>query len=100
MWVSLSEPPDVGNWFSSYEYRSPDPDSNFSLEESALRERESHSGEEQEADFEEIKAPDEGVVREKEKLVQCSGTSVKVDNHNEDLCLNKVNFLLNFSFFN
>ncbi|KAK7309072.1 hypothetical protein RJT34_05513 [Clitoria ternatea] len=31
-----SEPLDVGNWFSSYEYRSPDPDSNFGVEDSAF----------------------------------------------------------------
>ncbi|KAJ1383646.1 hypothetical protein SESBI_43184 [Sesbania bispinosa] len=48
-----SEPPDVGNWFSTYEYQSPDPDSNFSLEER-----------EKEANFERIKARDEVVVRE------------------------------------
>ncbi|KAI5440879.1 hypothetical protein KIW84_010369 [Lathyrus oleraceus] len=30
-----SEPPDVGNWFSSYEYQSPNLDSNFTLEESS-----------------------------------------------------------------
>lgn len=83
MWIWFSEPPDVGNWFSTYEYQSPDPDSNFSLEEG-----------EKEANFERIKARDEVVVRE--KLMQCSETCVKDDNH-EDLCLTKVNFLLNFS---
>ncbi|KAJ1383644.1 hypothetical protein SESBI_43182 [Sesbania bispinosa] len=78
-WSSLScpsEPPDVGNWFSTYEYQSPDPDSNFSLEEG-----------EKEANFERIKARDEVVVRE--KLMQCSETCVKDDNH-EDLCLTKL----------
>ncbi|KAJ1406264.1 hypothetical protein SESBI_25183 [Sesbania bispinosa] len=70
-----SEPPNVGNWFSTYEYQSPDPNSNFSLEEG-----------EKEANFERIKAPDGVVVRE--KLMQCNETCVKDDNH-EDLCLTK-----------
>ncbi|KAJ1391717.1 hypothetical protein SESBI_36377 [Sesbania bispinosa] len=70
-----SEPPDVGNWFSTYEYQSPDPDSNFSLEEG-----------EKEANFERIKDRDEVVVRE--KLMQCSETCVNDDNH-ADMCLTK-----------
>ncbi|KAJ1383641.1 hypothetical protein SESBI_43179 [Sesbania bispinosa] len=67
----------LGIAFSTYEYQSPDPDSNFSLEEG-----------EKEANFERIKARDEVVVRE--KLMQCSETfhEVKDDNH-EDLCLTK-----------
>ena len=36
-----SEPPDVGNWFSSYEYQSPNLDSNFTLEESSFGKRKS-----------------------------------------------------------
>lgn len=61
------EPPDVGNWFSSYEYQSPNLDSNFTLEESSFGKRKSlHIDEEQ-----------EGAIRE--KLVQ----------YNEDLCLTK-----------
>lgn len=36
-----SEPPDVGNWFSSYEYQSPNLDSNFTLEESSFGKRRS-----------------------------------------------------------
>ncbi|CAL5187681.1 unnamed protein product [Lathyrus oleraceus] len=67
-----SEPPDVGNWFSSYEYESPNLDSNFTLEESSFGKRKSlHIDEEQEG------AQDEEAVRE--KLVQC----------NEDRCLTK-----------
>ncbi|KAI5438885.1 hypothetical protein KIW84_024564 [Lathyrus oleraceus] len=62
-----SEPPDVGNWFSSYEYQSPNLDSDFTLEESSFGKCKSlHIDEEQ-----------EGAVRE--KLVQC----------NEDLCFTK-----------
>lgn len=62
-----SEPPGVGNWFSSYEYQSPNLDSNFTLEESSFGKRKSlHIDEEQEGDV-------------REKLVQC----------NEDLCFTK-----------
>ncbi|CAK8539514.1 unnamed protein product [Lathyrus sativus] len=72
-----SEPPDVGNWFSSYEYQSPNLDSNFTLEESCFGKRKSqHVDEEQEE-----------AVRE--KLVQCNGTCVKDNNHNEDPCFTK-----------
>lgn len=91
----FSEPPDVGNWFSSYEYRSPDRDSNFTLNESASRGHETEIDEQQKTDF----ARDEEVVRE--KIVQCSETRVQdEDDHNEDLCLTKVDFLLKFPFLN
>jgi len=91
------ELPDVGNWFSSYEYQSPNLDSNFTLEESAFKIQESQQDEKKEADFDKARVQDEGVVRE--KLVQCGGACVKDDNHKEDPCLNKVNnILLNFLF--
>lgn len=82
--IFLTELPDVGNWFSSYDYRSPDPDSNFNLEDSDFRIRES-----QRDGFDKVRVQDEGVVRK--KIVQCNGTCVKVDNHSEDPCLTKVN---------
>lgn len=90
----FSEPPDVGNWFSSYEYWSPDRDYNFTLDESASREGETEIDEQQKTDWDQ----DEEVVRE--KLVQCSETRVQDDNHNEELCLTKVYFLLKFPFLN
>ncbi|XP_058778176.1 uncharacterized protein LOC131652350 [Vicia villosa] len=72
-----SEPPDVGNWFSSYEYQSPNLDSNFTLQDSSFGKRKSpHIDEEHEE-----------VVRE--KLVHCNETCVKDDNHSEDPCLTK-----------
>ncbi|XP_019423776.1 PREDICTED: uncharacterized protein LOC109333011 [Lupinus angustifolius] len=71
-----SEPLDVGNWFSSYEYHSPTSDSNFSFQESASRERESERVEDEEAKFENI---DELVVEE--NLVQCGNTCVENDKH-------------------
>jgi len=93
----FSEPPDVGNWFSSYEYQSPNLDSNFTLEESAFRRQESQQDEKKEADFDKVRVQYEGVVRE--KLVQCGGTCDKDDNQKEDPCLLKVNILLNFFVF-
>ncbi|CAL0314321.1 unnamed protein product [Lupinus luteus] len=73
-----SEPLDVGNWFSSYEYHSPTPDSNFSFQESASRERESERDtervEDEEANFENI---DELVVGL--NLVQSGNTCVEND---------------------
>lgn len=96
MWVCLSEPPDIGNWFSSYEYRSPGPDSNFSVEDSAFSEEETQrDGEEEE---ENVRVQGEGVAGE--NVVQCIRTCVKEDNHNEDQCLNTVKLPLNFSFLN
>ncbi|WJX60501.1 hypothetical protein P8452_45703 [Trifolium repens] len=79
-----SELPDVGNWFSSYEYHSPNLDSNFTLQESAFRRRGSQqqNEEEPEGDFDNVRVQDEGVV--KEKVVQCGGTCDKEDNHNEE----------------
>ncbi|WJX45557.1 hypothetical protein P8452_32427 [Trifolium repens] len=82
-----SELPDVGNWFSSYEYQSPNLDSNFTHEESVFRRSETELDEEHEEDFDKGRVEDEGVDRE--MLVQCSGTCVKDDNHNEDPCLIK-----------
>lgn len=80
-----SEPPGVGNWFSTYEYRSPDPDSNFSEEDSVLRENESQRDDHEEE--EEVRVRGEGVAGE--KVVQWNRTCVEEDNHNEDLCLTK-----------
>jgi hypothetical protein len=71
-------------------------DSNFTHEESVFRRSETELDEEHEEDFDKGRVEDEGVDRE--MLVQCSGTCVKDDNHNEDPCLIKVNILLNFSF--
>lgn len=100
--VCVSEPPDVGNWFSTYEYRTPDPDSNFSFRESALRACESQRDAEREGGgggkFEKITTRDEVVA--KEKLVQCRSTSVEDDKHNEDTCLKEVQLLLKFSILN
>lgn len=93
----FSELPDVGNWFSSYEYQSPNLDSNFTLEESAFRKQESQQDEKKEGDFDKVRVHDEEVVIE--KLVQCSETCVKDDNQKEDPCLIKVTILLNFFFF-
>ncbi|KAK7307762.1 hypothetical protein VNO77_41112 [Canavalia gladiata] len=73
-----TKPPDVGNWFSSYEYRSPDPDSNFSVEDSAFR------GNESQRDDEEEKVRVQGEVVAGDKLIQCSTTY-----QNGGLCLNK-----------
>ncbi|TKY70790.1 hypothetical protein E2542_SST07083 [Spatholobus suberectus] len=85
--LQFSEPPDVGNWFSSYEYRSPDPDSNFSVEDSAFGEKRYMKDDDEEEKEEKVSVRGEGVVGE--KLVQCNRTCVKEDNHNEVLCLNK-----------
>ncbi|KAF1874624.1 hypothetical protein Lal_00007238 [Lupinus albus] len=75
-----SEPLDVGNWFSSYEYHSPIPNSNFSFQESPSREHESERDtervEDEEAKFENI---DELVVGE--KLVQCKNMCVENYKH-------------------
>ncbi|KAK7252698.1 hypothetical protein RIF29_36836 [Crotalaria pallida] len=86
-----SEPPDVGNWLSSYEYRSPIPDSNFSFQDSVFRVPESlvdaervEEEEEEKAKFEKI---DEVVAAE--KLVKCRSTCVEYDKHNENLSLDK-----------
>ncbi|RDX78705.1 hypothetical protein CR513_40969, partial [Mucuna pruriens] len=83
-----SEPPDVGIWFSSYEYRSPDPDSNFCVEDSAFRVKESQRDDVEEEEEEE-KVRVRGEVFAGEKVVQCSRTCVEEDNHKEDQCLNK-----------
>ena len=91
MWLFLSELPNVGNWFSSYEYQTPDLDSNFSFEKSAFRRGESPTDEEEEEENnEEIRASDEVVTGE--KLVKCRGTSCEDDTRTEDRCLNKVRF--------
>ncbi|KAE8650047.1 uncharacterized protein LOC101212491 isoform X2 [Cucumis sativus] len=42
-----SEPPDIGNWFSSYEYESPELDSNDNFGDSVSREREFEVGEDE-----------------------------------------------------
>ncbi|ESW28570.1 hypothetical protein PHAVU_002G000400 [Phaseolus vulgaris] len=76
-----SEPPDVGNWFSSYEYQSPDPDSNFSVEDSAFSENESQGAGAKEVEakvrIRGLRADGDKVVKEEEDL------------HNEDQCMNK-----------
>jgi hypothetical protein len=97
---SLSELPDVGNWFSSYEYHSPNLDSNFTLQESAFRRRGSQqqNEEEPEGDFDNVRVQDEGVV--KEKVVQCGGTCDKDYNHNEEKVVQFQCCVLNFSFLN
>ncbi|GAU29297.1 hypothetical protein TSUD_226680 [Trifolium subterraneum] len=82
-----SEPPDVGNWFSSYQYQSPNLDSHFTLQESDFRKHESERDEQQEEDFDKVRVQDEGIVRE--KLVQCDGTCDKDDIHNKDPCFTK-----------
>jgi len=86
----MSEPPDVGNWFSSYEYQSPDPDSNFSVEDSAFSENESQGAGAKEVEakvrIRGLRADGDKVVKEEEDL------------HNEDQCMNKVNLLLFFIF--
>ncbi|KAK7406303.1 hypothetical protein VNO78_07926 [Psophocarpus tetragonolobus] len=85
-WSSLScpsEPPDLGNWFSSYEYRSPGPDSNFCVEDSAFGEDHSQIDEK----VENVRVGDDGVAEE--KVVQSTRICVAEDNHNEDQCLNK-----------
>nr|KYP32953.1 hypothetical protein KK1_046256 [Cajanus cajan] len=94
-----SEPPDVGIWFSSYEYRSPDLDSNFSSEDSALGGKESlrdEDDEEEEEEEEKVRVRNDGIPGE--KGVQCNITCVKEDNHNEDLCLTK-SYIFNYSSF-
>ncbi|KAL5099028.1 hypothetical protein RYX36_003355 [Vicia faba] len=57
-----SEPPDVGNWFSSYEYQSPNLDSNFTLEE-------------KEADFDKVGAQHEDPCLTK-NTDSCSSSSL------------------------
>jgi len=86
----MSEPPDVGNWFSSYEYQSPDPDSNFSVEDSASTENESQG-----AGVEEVeeKVKIRGLRADGNKVVQ-----EEEDNQKEDQCMNKVNLLLFYLF--
>ncbi|CAJ2645872.1 unnamed protein product [Trifolium pratense] len=66
-----SEPPDVGNWFSSYEYQSPNLDSNFTLQDSDFSRRGSEQDEEHEEDFDRVRVQD------------------KDDSHNEDPCFTK-----------
>ncbi|BAU00411.1 hypothetical protein VIGAN_10200200 [Vigna angularis var. angularis] len=76
-----SEPPDVGNWFSSYEYQSPDPDSNFRVKDSAFTENESQ-GDGEEVVEEKVRIrglrPDRDNVGHEEE-----------DNHNEEQGMNK-----------
>ncbi|KAL2348191.1 hypothetical protein Fmac_002191 [Flemingia macrophylla] len=89
-----SEPPGVGIWFSSYEYRSPDPDSNFSPHDSVFGEKEFRRDEEEEEE-EKVRVRGDGVPGE--KVVQCNRTCVIEDDHNEDLCLTKNQNLQPFS---
>ena len=88
----------MGNWFSSYEYQSPNPDSNFGFEESAFRGCESQNGEEEEVNLENDRTRDEVVAGE--KLVQCSSTCVEEDKDNEEVCFTEVKFLFNFLILN
>ncbi|XP_020979187.1 uncharacterized protein LOC107640001 [Arachis ipaensis] len=67
-------PPDVGNWFSSYKYQSPDPDTNFGFEESEFRGSNIQKNEEEKANFEIDKIQDE---------------VVEDDKHNEKVCLTR-----------
>lgn len=86
----MLEPPDVGNWFSSYEYQSPDPDSNLRVKDSAFTENESQGDGEE-------------VVEEKVRIrgLRPDGDNVghEEDNHNEEQYMNKVNLLLIIFFF-
>lgn len=94
-YLGFVEPPDVGNWFSSYEYKSPDPDSNVDFEDSAFRDCESENDEETEGEEEtnliRTRVGDEVVAGDK---LLISNTSFD-DKHIEDLSLGKVWFLLN-----
>ncbi|MED6193868.1 hypothetical protein PIB30_023238 [Stylosanthes scabra] len=60
-----SEPPDVGNWFSSYKYQSPDLDTNFVFEESSFRESKIQRNEEERANPENVRIQDEVVEDDK-----------------------------------
>ncbi|KAF7828465.1 choline transporter-like protein 2 [Senna tora] len=62
----LAQPPDVGNWFSSYEYKSPSPDSNVNFEDCESEKDE-----------------------ERNKLLISSGSCFEDEKHNEDLPLAK-----------
>ncbi|XP_027913107.1 uncharacterized protein LOC114173085 isoform X1 [Vigna unguiculata] len=75
-----SEPPDVGNWFSSYEYQSPDPDSNLSVGGFVFMENESQG------DGEEVEE------RVKIRCLRPNGDNAvqeDEDNYNEEQCMNK-----------
>ncbi|KAK4262557.1 hypothetical protein QN277_028105 [Acacia crassicarpa] len=90
-----SEPPDVGNWFSSYQYKSPDPDSNVNFEDSDFKGCESEKDEErekQEVNCPIIRSGDEADTKEK-LLRTCYGD----DKHNEDQSLAKPKDLDTFS---
>ncbi|XP_028762537.1 uncharacterized protein LOC114743612 isoform X2 [Neltuma alba] len=92
-----SEPPDVGNWFSSYEYKSPDPDSNVNFEDSAFQGCESEKDEErekEEVNYPKIRSDDEVVAEEK---LSRTSTYFGDDKHNEDQSLAKPKDLDTFS---
>jgi len=90
----MSEPPDVGNWFSSYEYQSPDPDSNLSVGGFVFMENESQG------DGEEVEE------RVKIRCLRPNGDNAvqeDEDNYNEEQCMNKVsscNYLFIYLFLN
>lgn len=98
--VGVSEPPDIGNWFSSYEYKSLVLDSNVNFEDPASEDCESEKDEEREREEEEAEANlkssrvrDEGVDGDK---ILMSNAHVKDDKHNAHLSLAKVGFPRNF----
>ncbi|KAI4315213.1 hypothetical protein L6164_028046 [Bauhinia variegata] len=79
-----SEPPDIGNWFSSYEYNTPSPDSNVNLEDSAPRGcefKKDEASEAGEANFKKLVAD--------EKLIE-SNTDSEQDKHEDGFLIKSV----------
>ena len=89
--MRLLEPPDVGIWFSSYEYKSPAPDSDANFEYSDLRGCESK--EDKETEVEEDKLTGDEVIVGK-NLIE-SDTHADDDKH-QDQSWAKVDWLLIF----